>query len=617
MFPCGTNKAPLTAHGFYDATTDRARVNGYWNANPGAMIGVPTGERSGVFVVDVDRVGAMGELEAKIGKLPKTRTVRTPRGGKHLYFRHRAGITNSPGALPKGIDVRGEGGYVLVPPSAGYGVEDRSPVAEAPAELLELLEGRSRSGEPRAAARERVPAGEVIEEGSRNQTLFFVALDRKDAGRGQAEALAELLAINAARCSPPLDAGEVEEIARSAFRFPVRRRDPSPEVLEAVERLEAEWRRRIRGGWKGVGGKTDRDVYRVQIELGRRYGRLREDGSVTVSASVRSVALAAATSFATVSGGATKRLAKAGLVRKIDAGRGAAQAASWVLLPPRNHLLTHKHPSSPGEREMLCVKDQLRPRLWDLETPAFRWRGPVGKGRATVLYLLELEGPMGLEALADAMGWGNRRELRRRYLVPLAELGLVEDRGGVYALHGDHRGRVEEVRRIRHGGGERKVRRKTPEGRIVTVVEEFDPMSEEEREERDRRRYEEHSRRFREALEAKERTPEGVTHLLNRWDEEREAPAGDPGLRDISAWVEEPPPEPAPSSPTASLTDGEMADLDAILAYELAHGSGSFGWDRASCKRLFYGGPVRGRWPDPETLARIKAAYDELEGVAA
>ncbi|MDP8951562.1 MAG: hypothetical protein M3N18_04875, partial [Actinomycetota bacterium] len=138
-----------------------------------------------------------------------------------------------------------------------------------------------------------------------------------------------------------------------------------------------------------------------------------------------------------------------------------------------------------------------------------------------------------------------------------------------------------------------------------------------EREERDRRRYEEQSRRFRESMEAKARTPDGVTRLLNRWDEEREAPACEPEPRDISAWGEEEPPEPVPSSPTASLTDEEMADLGAILAYELAHGTGSFGWDRASCKRLFYGGPVRGRWPDAEALVRLKAAYDELEGVVA
>jgi hypothetical protein len=107
-------------HGFHDASTDPRKIHAWWNRWPGANIGMPTGKRSGVFVLDVDDLGALAELEAEIGKLPATWTVRTPSGGLHLYFRHVEGVTNSPGALPDGIDVRGEGGYVLVPPSSGY-----------------------------------------------------------------------------------------------------------------------------------------------------------------------------------------------------------------------------------------------------------------------------------------------------------------------------------------------------------------------------------------------------------------------------------------------------------------------------------------------------------------
>jgi hypothetical protein len=83
--------------------------------------------------------------------------------------------------------------------------------------------------------------------------------------------------------------------------IPSALRQPPPEVLETVEQLEAHWWDRP---WPGVGGKTDRDVYRVLLELARRYGRILEGGTVAVSASVRSVALAAATTFMTVSGGA-------------------------------------------------------------------------------------------------------------------------------------------------------------------------------------------------------------------------------------------------------------------------------------------------------------------------
>ena len=119
MFPC-EGKRPLTEHGFKDATTDPRRIHMWWSRWPQANIGMPTGERSGVFVLDVDDLGALAELEAQIGKLPATWTVRTPSGGLHLYFQHVEGVTNSPGGLPNGIDVRGQGGYVLVPPSSGY-----------------------------------------------------------------------------------------------------------------------------------------------------------------------------------------------------------------------------------------------------------------------------------------------------------------------------------------------------------------------------------------------------------------------------------------------------------------------------------------------------------------
>lgn len=258
-----------------------------------------------MWVLDVDSLEALEELEERIGPLLETAAVRTPRGGLHLYFRHADGITNSPGGLPKGIDVRGEGGYVLVPPSVGYSWESRTPAAEAPAALLELVGERSRDREAPERGGTVPEGGEEIPEGSRNRTLFFEALRLKDAGGTDAEVLAGLLAINGARCTPPLDAGEVERIAASAMRYPVRSGSPSPELEEALGRLESRWRD---GPWPGMGGKTDRDVYRVLLELADRYGRLREDGSVEVAAAVRTVALAAATTFETVSRGATRRL---------------------------------------------------------------------------------------------------------------------------------------------------------------------------------------------------------------------------------------------------------------------------------------------------------------------
>jgi Bifunctional DNA primase/polymerase, N-terminal len=129
VFPCEPGgKRPLTERGFLDASTDRAQIHAWFNSWPSANIGVPTGARSGFFVLDIDRdkwgFGTLESLESRFGELPRTRTVKTGRGGLHVYFKYPDDgtvIPNSTGRLGPGIDVRGEGGYVLVPPSTTEG----------------------------------------------------------------------------------------------------------------------------------------------------------------------------------------------------------------------------------------------------------------------------------------------------------------------------------------------------------------------------------------------------------------------------------------------------------------------------------------------------------------
>ena len=97
------------------------------------MIGVPMGARSGVWAVDPDPPKKPEEpdgraiwagLVQKHGKLPATHTEVTPRGGQHILFKWdpERPVTNSPGALEgQNIDVRGEGGYVIMAPSVSMG----------------------------------------------------------------------------------------------------------------------------------------------------------------------------------------------------------------------------------------------------------------------------------------------------------------------------------------------------------------------------------------------------------------------------------------------------------------------------------------------------------------
>jgi len=113
-------KHPRTSRGVLEATTNPARINAWWGQWPEANIAIAMGRRSGVVVLDVDpRHGgdkSLVELEAQCGKI-KTLECETGGGGRHLYFiAPEAGLKNKVGLLP-GLDVRGDNGYVVAPPS--------------------------------------------------------------------------------------------------------------------------------------------------------------------------------------------------------------------------------------------------------------------------------------------------------------------------------------------------------------------------------------------------------------------------------------------------------------------------------------------------------------------
>src|SRR5215218_6677258 len=149
VFPCEpSGKRPLTKGGFWDATTDEALIRGWWGRWPKANIGVPTGRASGLLVLDVDAaegLESIAELELLLGQAPPTERAITGRGGEHLYLRTPSDVEvrNSAGYLGPGLDVRGEGGYVIVPPRRtvqAYRWVERSPPPAGAAWLLRCLE---------------------------------------------------------------------------------------------------------------------------------------------------------------------------------------------------------------------------------------------------------------------------------------------------------------------------------------------------------------------------------------------------------------------------------------------------------------------------------------------
>lgn len=148
VFPCKPeNKRPYTSNGFKAASVFPHVLRRWWSDWPDALIGMPTGERTNIWVLDMD--SHKGATESDLPHaLPAARTVRTRSGGRHYYFRH-VGLGNSPGRLPRAWDVRAAGGYVLVPGNPGYELVVDLPPAEAPEWLLELIRPRPYVARPR------------------------------------------------------------------------------------------------------------------------------------------------------------------------------------------------------------------------------------------------------------------------------------------------------------------------------------------------------------------------------------------------------------------------------------------------------------------------------------
>lgn len=150
VIPCQPlEKRPLTSHGVKDATTDPAMIRAWWEKWPTANVAVATGRPSGLWVLDVDgREGDMSlsQLEHEHSRLITEVLVKTPNSGRHLYFVLTPGVEigNRTGIRP-GLDVRGTGGYVLVPPSTLSEGEYRAlpsmtPIlTEAPLWIVEIM----------------------------------------------------------------------------------------------------------------------------------------------------------------------------------------------------------------------------------------------------------------------------------------------------------------------------------------------------------------------------------------------------------------------------------------------------------------------------------------------
>ena len=193
VFPCDPKtKKPLIATGFKAASTDEQEIRRQWGRWPDAMIGAPTGAKSGMWAIDLDKdasknldgIATLRQLIAQYGALPKTLMTITPRGGRHLIFSWANGvdIRNSTGKIGPGIDVRGSGGYVCLPPSqrsdgAQYKWDPDSGAVSVPAPdwLIKLAGKPRKSAWARTALDNECQAVANAKPGTRNSALNSAA----------------------------------------------------------------------------------------------------------------------------------------------------------------------------------------------------------------------------------------------------------------------------------------------------------------------------------------------------------------------------------------------------------------------------------------------------------
>jgi hypothetical protein len=236
VFPCRPReKLPATPRGCLDASADPNMIRHWWGLNPHYNLAIATGTASGIFVLDIDGTDAEAELrklEAEHGPLPSTAESITPRG-RHLYFRMPdAPVRNSAGKIAPGIDVRGDGGYVISPPSVGptgrayaWSVDCAGAVAEAPDWLLEkIIDHTNGNGEATPPAEWRELAANGVDEGARDCTVAKLSGHLLRRFLDPFVVLELMRCWNATRCRPPLPEADITRIVDSICAKELRRR---------------------------------------------------------------------------------------------------------------------------------------------------------------------------------------------------------------------------------------------------------------------------------------------------------------------------------------------------------------------------------------------------------
>ena len=272
IFPCvERGKRPAMKHGLNDWFDDPKGAAELWEEYPDFNVGITCGEPSGgLVVIDIDRKpGADGwetlkRWEREHGELPETVTATTGSGGKHLYYR-AMGERVAPSVNQElGVDIRGEGSYVVAPPSVhecgslyewDYAPwEDGAEIADADANVMAFISFVRPTVAAGGTDGESFVLPETIGKGGRDNILYKYACSLRAKGYEHAQIRTIVAAENIIRCKPPLTDAEIDRICGSACKHAP---GLSPEYAAKATRKQAE----------AVSAETEADAAEADEEI--------------------------------------------------------------------------------------------------------------------------------------------------------------------------------------------------------------------------------------------------------------------------------------------------------------------------------------------------------------
>lgn len=224
----------IAPSGHKNATNSVEKVTYWWTEMPKANIGLATGYKSGVIVVDCDGEGGKRFLREKVDKneIPVTWRAKSGGGGYHLFFQHPGyRVKSTAKKLAPDVDIRADGGYIILPPSThpsggsyiwniappgspGGSDETKNTVADRPLWLDNWISTH------RTTATLSDPIPDKIPDGVRDDTMVRLAGKLKRSGIDPEGIRLQLHYINKTRCDPPLPPETIEKIVRSSTTWP-------------------------------------------------------------------------------------------------------------------------------------------------------------------------------------------------------------------------------------------------------------------------------------------------------------------------------------------------------------------------------------------------------------